>query len=233
MNAQFLAIARDPSTIPGVHHYCDEWCDYCPVTARCLAFRCTAEFRRRHRRRQGDATFASIEEAVAFTREVSALDGSSTGELDAILANPPGESGLETADPLASVAWDYAVSAAFLFTLQSMTVAHRPRRSSGPAPEQVVLWHHLRIYMKVVRALISGERARGGDGASEDANGCVRLVLVSVERSRAALTTLRSSANAPEVDHLIEGLHELERGLEQRFPRGRGYLRVGIDCPVT
>jgi hypothetical protein len=39
----FLAIAKDPTIIPGVHHHCDEWCDYCLVTNRCLAFRCTVE----------------------------------------------------------------------------------------------------------------------------------------------------------------------------------------------
>ena len=41
----FLAIAKDPTIIPGVHHHCDEWCDYCLVTNRCLAFKCTDEHR--------------------------------------------------------------------------------------------------------------------------------------------------------------------------------------------
>ena len=40
MDPQFLAIARDPRIIPGVHHYCNEWCDYCPVTARCCGYLC-------------------------------------------------------------------------------------------------------------------------------------------------------------------------------------------------
>ena len=34
MNAQFLSIAKDPRIIPGMRHYCDEWCHYCPVTER-------------------------------------------------------------------------------------------------------------------------------------------------------------------------------------------------------
>ena len=37
-HSAFLAIAKDPTIIPGVHHHCDEWCDCCLVTNRCLEF---------------------------------------------------------------------------------------------------------------------------------------------------------------------------------------------------
>jgi hypothetical protein len=77
----FLAIAQDPRIIAAVHHHCDEWCDYCPVTTRCLAFRCMAEFRRQHGRSQADRPFTSIEAAVAFTRDLAAIDGTPTEEL--------------------------------------------------------------------------------------------------------------------------------------------------------
>jgi hypothetical protein len=223
MIARFLAIAQDPSIIPGVHHHCDEWCDYCPVPERCLAFRCTAAFRRQHRRRDGESTFSSMEEAIAFTRELAALDGSSTQELDALLAKPGGGSGLETSDPLASVAWEYAVGAAFLFTGRSMTRLGKGRRAAAPAPEEVVLWHHLRIYMKLVRALVSR--------SVDDANGCAKLVLVSAQKSRSALIAVRE-AGRDGVDPLIAALEDLERGVEQRFPAARSYVRAGLDYPV-
>ena len=70
MNARFLAIAQDPTIIHGVHHHCDEWCDYCSLTARCLGFRCTEAFmeeRGRRRRHPAFAAFANTEEAVAFS----------------------------------------------------------------------------------------------------------------------------------------------------------------------
>jgi hypothetical protein len=223
MNPRFLAIAQDPSIIPGVHHHCDEWCDYCPVPERCLGFRCTAAFRQQHRRRDGDSTFASMEEAIAFTRELAALDGSSTEELDALLAKPDGGSDLETSDPLAAVAWDYAVGAAFLFTSPAMTHLGQGRRGAAPAPEEVVLWHHLRIYMKLVRALVSR--------SAEDANGCAKLVLVSAQKSRAALIAVRATGRDA-VDPLIATLEDLERGVEKRFPGARGYVRAGLDYPV-
>jgi hypothetical protein len=232
MNRRFLAIAQDPSIIHGVHHYCDEWCNRCPVTSRCLGFRCTEDFRRQRGRRGSDATFTSAEEAVTFTREICLVDGSSTEDLDAILNNPPGESGLNTDDPLASIAWDYAVRAAFLFTERTMKLIAEGPRKGGPDAAEVVLWYHLRIYMKVVRALVSRRRSVGGDRYEEDAIGCGKLTLVSIERSREALTSLRQSYGA-EIDVLIASLDELERGLEARVPRARAYVRVGIDCPAA
>ena len=224
MNARLLAIAQDPSISHGVHHYCDEWCHYCPVTRRCMGFRCTEEFRKQRGRREADSTFTNMEEAIAFTRELAVLDGSRTEELDAILANAPGQSGLTTADPLASVAWEYAVNAAFLLLPQTSELLSRTPQASGPSAEEVVLWHHLRIYMKLERALVSR--------SADDANGCAKLVLVSVEKSRAALTSLRSIGRG-EVDPLIAALCDLETGLEQRFPHARRYLRAGLDCPVS
>jgi hypothetical protein len=75
MNARFLAIAQDRSTIHSVHHYCDERCHYCPVTRRCMGFRCTEEFRKQRGRCEADSTFTSMDEAIAFTRELAVLDG--------------------------------------------------------------------------------------------------------------------------------------------------------------
>ena len=68
MQAQFLAIAQYPRIIPGVHHYCDEWCDYCPVTRRCLGFLCVEAFRKDRGRTETEETFASSDEAFEFTR---------------------------------------------------------------------------------------------------------------------------------------------------------------------
>src|SRR6516165_7145320 len=88
MNRRFLAIAQDPSIIHGLHHFCDEWCDYCPITSRCLGFLCTAAFRKERGRRKGDPTFTSTREAAEFTRELCLIDGSSTEELDTLLRQP-------------------------------------------------------------------------------------------------------------------------------------------------
>jgi hypothetical protein len=237
MNATFLAIAQDPRIIPAVHHYCDEWCTYCPVTSRCLGFRCTEAFRRQQGRKECEPTFANIDEAITFTRELSAIEGLRTDELDVLTSESVREAGLETADPLASIAWEYAVRAAHLMTPVAEEIASAPREASagGPGAMETLLWYHLRIYMKVVRALISLETDTAG-AAGEDARGCAKLALVSIDRSRSALLSLCEIGGQPgrrAADPLIALLDKLSAGLDERIPEARTFVRFGLDCPVA
>ena len=234
MNSRFLAVAQDPAIIPAVHHYCDEWCDYCPVTRRCLAFRCTAEFRKTKGRRDGDATFASMDEAVEFTRDLAAIEGTSTEALDELMSHPHGESTIQTSDALALLAWDYAEHVATALISAPAPTTNAGRRPAAPDPEEVVAWYHIRIYMRVFRALVSKDRASAGSGRSiEDADGSAKLALVGVQRSRDALESLRNIANEPRIAELISALDTIERGIDERFPAARSFVRIGLDVPVS
>jgi hypothetical protein len=231
LRARFIAIAADPRIIPGVHHHCDEWCDYCDVSDRCLAFRCTNEYRKAQARMQGQETFA-IDEAVTFTRDVSAAEGVSTPALDALLGNrsaPPEV----TADPLARSAWDYAVAIALAFGPQLFSGPdNRPRRDEAPSPEEIVLWYHLRIYMRVFRAVAAIHSAGLRADDPDEALGSAKLALYSLNRSKQALTVLAESGQ-PNVGELRVRLDAVEYGLRQRFPRADSYIRIGLDAPVA
>ena len=235
MNGQFLAISQDPRIVPGVHHYCDEWCDYCPVTRRCLVFRCTEVFREERGRKEEEETFANIDEAIEFTRQLAAVEGIRTDELDELLAHPPGESGVRTDDPLAERALDYAARTELLLLPVALLLASRRSRPSpgGPSPEEVIVWYHARIYMKIFRALVSAASDCAAGPRGDDARGCAKLAIVSIDRSRAALHSLRGTVGAGRIDPLIAILDELDRGLEERFPAVRSFVRVGLDCPVA
>jgi hypothetical protein len=233
MNAQFLAIAQDPAIIPGVHHHCDEWCEYCPVTRRCLAFRCMTEFRRQRGRFDARMPFATTDEAVAFTRELAAVEGMRTDELDALMAAPADESGAQASDPLLAMAWEYAVGAALFIVHGAHTMPRLRPGGTAPEPIDVVLWYHLRIYMAMFRGLVgcTGDDAR--PDRIERATGCAKLVLLSVQRSWAALDSLRAGDNEPGIRALMALLERLERGVDERFPAARSFVRVGLDCPVS
>jgi hypothetical protein len=235
MNAQFRAIAADPRIIAGVHHYCDEWCDYCPVTQRCLGFLCTEAYRKERGRKEDEETFASMDETVEFARQLAAVEGIRTDELDELLAHPPGQSGVRTDDPLAERALEYAARAEILLLPNVLQMASRrsSRPPSGPSPEEVILWYHLRIYMKIFRALVSAASDCAAGRQGDDARGSAKLAIVSIDRSRGALRMLRPTAGADRVDPLIAILDELDRGLEERFSGARAFVRVGLDCPVA
>jgi hypothetical protein len=53
--------------IPGVYKYCDDWCEFCRVTARCTSHRLRQAWETR--RRKDPAIDA--DDTVAFTREVA------------------------------------------------------------------------------------------------------------------------------------------------------------------
>nr|ADC35904.1 hypothetical protein [uncultured bacterium 59] len=237
MNPQFLAIAKDPAIIPGVYHYCDEWCDYCALTTRCLEYRCTTEFRRQQRRSPGDPTFLSTEEAIAFTREVAAAEGTRTDGLDALLARPRALSNPAASHPLARMAWEYAIGASELMMPAWIEILKNCEglgsSAPGPGPDEIVMWYHLRIYMKIFRALAAPASGAGDASGTGEAVGCAKLALVSVQRSRSALRLLRSAGNGAAVDALIARLDALESGLDAHFPEARAFVRVGLDCAVA
>jgi hypothetical protein len=232
VNPRFLAIAKDPAIIPGVHHYCDEWCDYCAVTRRCLAFRCIAEWRKQRGRSPADPPFASMDEAATFTRELAAAEGMRTDELDSLLANPAHFSDRTTSDPLASTAWEYAIRVAVIMMPAAGAIAAFEPRPAGPSPEEIVLWCHLRIYMSVFQALVSAERRLSTGTGADDALGCAKRTIVMAARSRRALHAMRTEDRAAEIDALTSLLSVLETGIDERFPGARSFVRLGLDVPV-
>jgi hypothetical protein len=233
VNRRFLEIAKDPRIIPGVHHHCDEWCDYCPVTERCLTFRCTEEFRKAHGRGEDDPTFASLAEAVAFTRQIAAIEGTSTAELDALVSRGAEAAGMQTSDPLAGIALDYALRVALGLRSVASVIADAPPAQAArhPQPEQVLLWYHARIYLRLVRALVAREGKTSGGVRMEDALGSAKLVLVAVQKSRAAVECLQRR-DGHESGDLLTMLDTLERGIDERFPGARSFVRFGLDVPI-
>lgn len=230
MNVRFVAVAKDPRLIPGVHHYCDEWCHYCPVTQRCLAFRCIAEYRKQRGLAETDPTFNNMAEAIALTREIAAVEGASTDDLDTIAGGSPGADAMHTQDPLAGVALQYAFAVTTVLKPIAEEVSYWGASASPPSPREVVIWYHLRIYLKLVRALVAKERtAASGVERSEDAAGCAKLTLMSIARSREALRAL----GEPGVESLISMLDTLEAGIDERFPGARAFVRVGLDVPAA
>lgn len=231
LRARFMAIAADPRIIPGVHHHCDEWCQYCPVTDRCLGFRCTAEVRKARGRAEGEETFSSIEEGVAFTREISAVEGVSTAALDALLANGSAPTEV-TADPLARSAWEYAVGVALAYGQEAFVVANGPPPRDEPSPDQILLWYHLRIYMRVFRA-IAPLHGNPESRNSDEALGSAKLVLYAIERSKRALESLAGSLDRTNVRELSAKLLALDCGVRKQFPTADSFIRIGLDAPVV
>ena len=89
----FLEIARDPRVIPGVHHYCDEWCACCALTSRCLAFRCTEAYRKEKGRAAPEPPFRTSVEMIdrVYGHLAQGAEEAARAKLDAAYAKRLGQ----------------------------------------------------------------------------------------------------------------------------------------------
>ena len=98
----------------------------------------------------------------------------------------------------------------------------------------MILWYHLRLYFRIVRALVARERhAAGTGGRLEDALGSAKLALVSIARSRRALRSLGPPFDPSHTAVLIAALDAIERTVDDRLPDARAFVRVGLDVPAA
>ena len=218
--------------IPGVYKYCDDWCEYCHVTARCTSHR----VRREWEARRGAGTPISRKDLIAFTRDVAAADGDTTPGLDALLAgDPKGEYQPIPADQeLVRTANQFAVGAAFLLQRTGWTPPASGVLGRPPGPKDVLAWYHVFLAARASRALVAAARAdRGIPGEREDAEGSAKIAHISIERSRAALERLAGVSHLKICRHLIQMLDTLAAGLDARVPGARAFIRVGLDAPVV
>ena len=85
-------LAADKNLIPGVHTYCDRWCERCPLTARCLVFKTEqADAAKRGRTRRDAANrdfWAAVARGFAVTLHMIRRDAARRGiDLEAAKAD--------------------------------------------------------------------------------------------------------------------------------------------------
>jgi hypothetical protein len=233
MNPRFVELAADPSLIPGIYNYCDQWCPYCPHTERCLAFRC---LRDQDARRPGDIfedLAASVNEMISFSRDVVRAEGAASPlaeiavlpSIDTSPKPPPID------DPLERQGREYAIEAArFLMSVAPTMPPPNGVAAGTPGAIEVVGWYHTLIAIKIYRALVSTVLAREGKaGLADDARGSAKVALIGIDRSRKALRQLQGKLHDARIVRLIARLDRLSADVERRFPDARGFIRPGLD----
>lgn len=214
---------KSSTFIRGVHWYCDEWCRLCPAIEGCLVARM--------RNAPGSrGKSLKIEDIVAFTREVAAVEGRATPDLDAMFSPDPAvRATVPNPDcPLTQSAERYAREASRYLLTRRWTPPSSPNLPN-PTPLDVIAWYCVFLAGKVRRAVISDLLASGQPDKREDALGCAKLGLVCIDRSRSALAQVRAKDDGRHIALLLTLLDETERLLERRFPSARAFVRPGLD----
>ena len=236
LSLPFVAAVLDPTVIPHVYDACDQWCTYCPVTSRCLAYRCRPEGASPHGRQ---AIYENIAARLSESLTVIGdLRGAGAGQHPAIArvltARPEADiQELAAPDPLEQMGRRYAIEAARYLASRPEAPFAYPPRPDGPTPAEVLAWFSSLIHVKIYRALVSWQAVVRGQGARAlDAQRSARVASLGIERSRAAIATLRQADGDPRLAFLDAQLHRLAPELEGRFPAAATTIRPGLDGPL-
>lgn len=226
---QLEILARSAAFIPHVYDYCDQCCQECPAAARCL---------RHHVERMEDDEFESGAcdtpggrplSAREFFRIVAGATGTAVAVFDVLLADAEAAAIAPlNNDPLELLANHYAIQAGALVRSRDAAAWEEPNDRDADALTTIA-WFQMLVPEKIRRALVSAHRAGGEVALLEDTLASAKLVLTSVERSRAALHDLSGCRPDVRISALVELLEAIALAVEQRFPGAAAYARPGLD----
>jgi len=232
-------MARDPRFIPGIYNYCDQWCQRCALTSRCMNYAMALEEDAGGCESQDveneafwdklhetfDATIGGLEEAAeAMDLDIDEEDfDESLDEQDEIRETVH-------AQPFSRTAMRY------IDVAEQWLRSHEDLASAGPADMrdclEVIRWYQHQIWVKLSRAADGAIRARIDDmeGSRQDADGSAKVAILGIERSLAAWATLLNQFPDHEDAIFAMGtLRRLLRQVEAAFPNARAFRRPGFD----
>lgn len=241
-----FAALDDPKMISGIHNYCDRWCERCAFTSHCVVY--AAEQAdpdvdpARHDINNAafwqklSSIFAETrqlidrwaeESGVAFDHEELEEIGREQDQLHEDVCN----------HPLAIVASDYARTVADWFrpteTPEHSDTQHQTVSDKSDTGEyvEIILWYHIFIAAKLMRALQSVLADDDNEHARRDADGSAKVALIGIDRSLIAWKVL-ADAETDKLDltqKIMLQLESLRMGAEQQFPHARDFIRPGLD----
>jgi hypothetical protein len=229
----FVKAILDPTVIRGIYNTCDQWCMYCPATARCLAYRCRPDGASDEDPQEIYSNIATrMYEGMRLMRDLNAAEGRAIPELEAMLADDPRErvTLVPVDDPLERLGRRYArVSSSYLASHPDFPFAMK-YRPTGPTPFEVFAWYHVLIAVKIYRAITSSAAAaRGEEHLRQDALFSAKAALLGIDRSRAAVSEMAVSDDDARLEEMQAQLRRLAREVEGRFPEARSLVRPGLD----
>ena len=228
--------------ITSIHNYCDRWCERCEFTDRCRVFAMEAElavddavlgseqFVKNIANVLGDAKKMLTDKAAEFGIDLDAADTEEYAEARKLKREKV------KSDGIARLAEKYALD------LQPILTERKDWLLTSPIDDEmiedvlaVIYWYQFFIAAKIQRGLdgILNEDCDEDPGQLQDpqsdANGSIKVALISIERSILAWTYLLDSSNAAVIRPLIEQLETIKQMTESRFPHARDFIRPGFD----
>jgi hypothetical protein len=249
-------LAQDPRFIPGIHNYCDRWCERCSLTSRCLVYAVEQQedaedpasrdirneaFWKRLESRLAEATeiLQELMEKHGLTLDVAEEQGDDNrtrrGSEDA--ADHPHA---RAAAVYANVVDEWFEAADTRFRERGMALESQLKmglatvdpqaeaRRLGDAVE-VVRWYQHQIAVKLMRAI--GSAPEEDELESGDTDGSAKVALIGIDRSITAWAEILRQLPEEEdrILPMLGTLSHLRGEVERTFPGARRFVRPGFD----
>lgn len=255
----FENVARDPNIIPGIHNYCDRWCERCPKTARCSVFTLveseTADPRTRDA--ENEAFWDSLQQNFDRTPDMAGQWGDEDdleidqAAYDEYLALREHVDDYTDAHPIMKTAGIYRRQVHDWFQANQAIFEHRdedirkmwPRGGAAADAEaalwelsdiaDVILWYQTLMLAKLHRAVhqVIEREITEEDDMTGDSDGSAKVALIGMGRSLYAWNVLRNHLPQQEnaILDFLTQLERLRRQTEKLFPLARAFVRPGLD----
>lgn len=235
--------------IPGIHNYCDRWCERCEFTDKCRVFAMEEEMMEmlnKNKEEKNSADDASewitpdseIEDEPDDQPEIEVeldkdLDDLSTDSDDFFSADK--KAGRH---PMAELAYKYSMTSFNWFRkhnkeLQKHFTAHVAAGYGDEVMEasEVMQWYHMFIFAKLKRALSGYYELEDFEEADFDMNGSAKVALIGLDRSIDAATVLirHMKVHRDDLKEFRNQLEKIRAMAEETFPDARNFIRPGLD----
>ncbi len=246
-------ITDDEGFIPGIHNYCDRWCERCEFTDKCRVFAMEEEMmemlNKNKNEKEGndeakehpsdwydseqdtmENTDDGPEFEIEFPEDISELDS----ERDDYFSPEKKAS----RHPMAELAYSYSMSSFNWFRKYNKELQNHfnMHLAKGYADEvmdatEVIQWYHMFIFVKIKRALSGYYELEDFEEADFDMNGSAKVALLGLDRSiDAANILIRYMADYREkLKTFRDQLEKIREMAEETFPNARDFIRPGLD----
>ena len=246
-------MAKDKNYISGIYNYCDQWCERCPQTSRCLNYQMGEEEFADPETRDinNEAFWNKMSEVMRTTMEMlyemaESMDidiDSLEIDIDREKENEELSENHETcrmareySDKVAD--WLEGAGDIISETGYGLTVAdmNTPENGSVSDAMEVIQWYQHQIFVKLMRA-VSGLMDEPltddkGNQYASDSDGSAKVALIGIDRSIAAwgsMNRMFPGIGSNEIKEILIYLGSLRKAVENTFPNARSFIRPGFD----
>lgn len=254
-------LGKDPKFIPGIHNYCDRWCERCSFTEKCMNFELSEKQYSTPESRdiENDAFWESLSDTFKLTlelvREMAKEQGIDLDKLDVDDTMEQEKLRDEQAEKhectIAAKKYGKMVDKWFESAKENFEDKEKSLNKKlllnipGDTPEEeakviedavdVIMWYQHQIWVKLMRA-VRGQMWEDEEDFDfpKDSDGSAKVVLIGLDRSIGAWGILLNSFPDDEnnILNILVHLEKLRKSVEKHFPEARKFYRPGLDGPV-